>query len=72
MAATESADIIPAAEDIILISIIIMGISIIKKATNEAANPAFSVQEVLAAFSVADDHSILFRKKIRSTRKRLC
>lgn len=72
MAVTESAETIPAAEDIILISIIITGISIIKKATNEAANQAFSVQEVLAAFSVADDYSIFFRKKIRSARNRLC
>ncbi|WP_156967294.1 hypothetical protein [Ureibacillus sinduriensis] len=51
----ESAGTIPAVKDIIPISIIITGISITKKVTNEAANPAFSVQEVLAAFSVADD-----------------
>lgn len=65
-----SAVTLQVAENIILENTITTVTSIIKKATNVA--PAFSVQEVHAAFSVANDASIFFRKKIQSPRKRLC
>lgn len=58
----ESAVTLPAVADIILINIIIMDTSIIKRATNVA--PAFSVQEVPAVFSAANVSSILIRKEI--------
>lgn len=63
---------IQVAVDIILISIITMAINIIKKATNVAQ--VFSVQKVSSApvaFSVADHASLLFRKEVQSTRKRI-
>lgn len=61
MVAKENVVTIQVAEDIILINTIIMDISIIKKATNEAlASLVRKVSLALAVFSVANVTSIPF------------